>query len=272
MKRRFIFVIIISFVLIFNSCSVTYLMTIPKHQKERKKAIELTEKIKDPDFKKYVLETMPATPDFTTFLLLATGDIYTYTYFNFYSNPENVYKITGTYDRSSLIITDIIVGGLWGLGVLSNLIDFFTPSNYEYYKTQDLSTKLNDSQLATDIVYQYYYKKYLDYLEYEKGRKKQIEEQKKREEEMRKKEIERLKEQYGKWWEYVDKKTIVIGMPAWIVEDIFGKPSSVNKTVTASTVYEQWVYERYNYALNTYWPYLYLYFENGVLTSWQETN
>jgi hypothetical protein len=54
-------------------------------------------------------------------------------------------------------------------------------------------------------------------------------------------------------------KQIWLGMTAQMARDSRGVPSSINKTVNASGVHEQWVY------YNTY-----LYFDNGVLTSWQE--
>ncbi|MDJ0331128.1 hypothetical protein [Planococcus sp. S3-L1] len=52
-----------------------------------------------------------------------------------------------------------------------------------------------------------------------------------------------------------------IGMTKEEVEaSSWGKPQSVNRTVTATTTREQWVYPNYKY----------LYFENGVMTSFQD--
>jgi len=59
-------------------------------------------------------------------------------------------------------------------------------------------------------------------------------------------------------------ENIIIGMPDWIVEIVFGKPYDINKTVTAHSTREQWVYKRGEIDR------LYLYFEDGELTSWQE--
>jgi hypothetical protein len=54
---------------------------------------------------------------------------------------------------------------------------------------------------------------------------------------------------------------IWIGMSAEMAIESVGRPETVNRTVTAGGVSEQWVYERLD---------AYLYFESGVLTGWQE--
>ena len=52
-----------------------------------------------------------------------------------------------------------------------------------------------------------------------------------------------------------------IGMTTKEVENsTWGKPQSVNRTVTANSVKEQWVYPNYKY----------LYFEDGIMTSFQD--
>jgi hypothetical protein len=56
--------------------------------------------------------------------------------------------------------------------------------------------------------------------------------------------------------------TIFIGMTAEQALASWGKPSTNNKTVTASHVHEQWVYGSGQY----------LYIDNGVLTSFQTSN
>lgn len=81
-----------------------------------------------------------------------------------------------------------------------------------------------------------------------------------------------LKSKYGRWCDYIKEGVIVIGMPKEVVKEILGQPDDINKTVTSNTVFEQWVYEKYDYTLKIGWPYLYLYFENGILKSWQEVN
>lgn len=59
-------------------------------------------------------------------------------------------------------------------------------------------------------------------------------------------------------------KNVVIGMTAEQVRLSIGKPTTVNRTVTAAGVREQWVYRSSLY--NT----RYIYLENGVVTSWQD--
>ncbi len=53
---------------------------------------------------------------------------------------------------------------------------------------------------------------------------------------------------------------IWIGMTAQMARESWGKPDSINRTTSESTVREQWVYRQRD---------AYLYFENGVLTTWQ---
>ena len=58
----------------------------------------------------------------------------------------------------------------------------------------------------------------------------------------------------------IQSKKIVLGMTEEQVLLSWGKPHDINKSVGSWGVHEQWVYrEEY-----------YLYFENGILTSWQE--
>lgn len=53
---------------------------------------------------------------------------------------------------------------------------------------------------------------------------------------------------------------IWLGMRSLEAEDSLGKPEQVNSTVTVDVVHEQWVYGNGTY----------LYFDNGILTSWQK--
>ena len=57
---------------------------------------------------------------------------------------------------------------------------------------------------------------------------------------------------------------IAIGMTAEQVRASWGPPHDINRTVTANSVREQWVY---GYGASTR---KYVYFENGVVTSWQD--
>jgi hypothetical protein len=66
-------------------------------------------------------------------------------------------------------------------------------------------------------------------------------------------------------------------MPSWVVYDIKGEPIKINKTVDTLGTHLQWIYESEKYESTStgsyyaiYIPYLYLYFDNDVLTSWQE--
>lgn len=54
----------------------------------------------------------------------------------------------------------------------------------------------------------------------------------------------------------------VIGMTEEQVIASLGRPYEINRTVGEWGVHEQWIYSRY------YGPYLY--FEDGILTSWQD--
>ena len=62
-----------------------------------------------------------------------------------------------------------------------------------------------------------------------------------------------------KFTDTIRKGKIMIGMTKEMVRLSWGPPKKINRTVTANTVSEQWIYgERY------------LYFRNGILTSWQD--
>jgi hypothetical protein len=52
---------------------------------------------------------------------------------------------------------------------------------------------------------------------------------------------------------------ITIGMNKEMIIDILGEPKDINRDIGSWGVHEQWVYEK-----------KYLYFENGILTSWQD--
>jgi len=56
---------------------------------------------------------------------------------------------------------------------------------------------------------------------------------------------------------------IVLGMTQTMVQASWGPPSDINRSVGPWGVHEQWVYGDFPYSQ-------YLYFENGVLSSWQE--
>ena len=58
----------------------------------------------------------------------------------------------------------------------------------------------------------------------------------------------------------IAKHSYQIGMNKEMMIAVMGKPLEVNRTVTRSGVHEQWVYDRTHY----------LYFDNDILTSWQD--
>lgn len=55
--------------------------------------------------------------------------------------------------------------------------------------------------------------------------------------------------------------SITIGMTEEQARVSWGSPDHINRSVGSWGVHEQWVYGRYSHN--------YLYFENGILTSWQ---
>lgn len=55
-------------------------------------------------------------------------------------------------------------------------------------------------------------------------------------------------------------RIVKIGMTKNDAEISMGKPQKINRTVTSTITYEQWVYGNQ----------VYLYFENGLLTAWQD--
>lgn len=80
---------------------------------------------------------------------------------------------------------------------------------------------------------------------------------------IKKKRINRIKK-YG-WSKKVEQAVlngkIFIGMTKQQVIESWGKPDDINRTVGRWGVHEQWVYGNYG---------TYLYFEDGILTSWQD--
>jgi len=59
-------------------------------------------------------------------------------------------------------------------------------------------------------------------------------------------------------WELISKGKVKIGMTSKMCEISWGKPKSINETITSGNKNEQWIY-----------PSNYLYFENGILTAMQ---
>jgi len=64
------------------------------------------------------------------------------------------------------------------------------------------------------------------------------------------------------WKEAILNGKIIIGMNQHQVIASIGHPQKRNKTTGNWGISEQWIYE-------WKWKYAYVYFENGILTSWQ---
>jgi hypothetical protein len=60
-----------------------------------------------------------------------------------------------------------------------------------------------------------------------------------------------------------------LGMTKEAVLERYARPARINITHGSFGTHEQWVYERYR-GNGLFWPYLYLFFENGKLTAWHE--
>jgi hypothetical protein len=74
--------------------------------------------------------------------------------------------------------------------------------------------------------------------------------------------LAQLKAENPLWdWERIDEGQVAIGMHPEEVRASWGDPGRVNRSVGSWGVHEQWVYGGGN---------CYLYFENGILMSWQD--
>lgn len=77
-------------------------------------------------------------------------------------------------------------------------------------------------------------------------------------------ELERRKILCEKEWQAIDKHNIYIGMTKLAVLASWGRPYDINRTISKFGRHEQWCYGDYEHIYN------YLYFENDILTSWQD--
>jgi hypothetical protein len=83
---------------------------------------------------------------------------------------------------------------------------------------------------------------------------------------------EKLVVQHPDWpWATITAQEVVLGMTGDMVKASWGDPYDINRSVGSWGVHEQWVYG------DTWWfgstlidSRRYLYFENGILTSWQD--
>jgi len=65
------------------------------------------------------------------------------------------------------------------------------------------------------------------------------------------------------WWPLIEKSKIRIGMTKEAVRLSWGDPWRIHRTAGRWGIHEQWVYDRFPHAQ-------YLYFENGLVTGWQD--
>ena len=75
-------------------------------------------------------------------------------------------------------------------------------------------------------------------------------------------ELEKRKTFTQSEWQNIDQHVIRIGMSKLSVLTSWGKPRDINRTVHVSVTHEQWVYGEHGRP--------YVYFENDILTSWQD--
>jgi len=74
--------------------------------------------------------------------------------------------------------------------------------------------------------------------------------------------VERIMEKYGcsqRFAEAINKRSVLIGMTPAMARAAWGRPEDINRSVGSYGVHEQWCYGNG----------CYLYFEDGILTSWQ---
>lgn len=77
--------------------------------------------------------------------------------------------------------------------------------------------------------------------------------------------IKRIKHLYGSYAKIIIDNKIQLGMSKKMVEESWGLPEDINRSVYTWTIKEQWVYPGH-----TEYNHTYLYFDDGILTSWQD--
>ncbi|APT75036.1 hypothetical protein LN42_00450 [Marinitoga sp. 1137] len=239
MKKIILFIsLIFSLIIVLNSCTLISTVDVYKSANFNKQVKEKIKDMEDLELKSFIEKSL-YNDSYYKILGGIYGDSITAFMILIALDPSFILDNTGVESYSKA--EEILFQTVWGsAAVLAGWYDL------NYFKEV-----MNKFSISPE-----------DFIEQKKEdfkllKKKKIEEEK------------RINLRYGKWAPYVIKKEIAIGMPSWIVKEILGRPSDINKTVTANIIYEQWIYEKYDFSLKTNWPYLYLYFENGVLTSWQ---
>lgn len=74
-------------------------------------------------------------------------------------------------------------------------------------------------------------------------------------------EKKRQKETYGKWYDLVMARKVVVGMPEDFIKSALGTPKSVSETVTGHKYYRMYVYKD-----------MYIHASNGKIVTIQKTN
>lgn len=131
-----------------------------------------------------------------------------------------------------------------------------TYGNTEYYKQNKEGIQAEIEDIKQEI----------DYASKKEKEEKILSERKEEEELTRekKKQEERLKKELGKLHEEAIKKGYVLtGMTREQVIASRGYPSDKNISYYGASIHEQWVYRKEKYSTD------YIYFEDGIVTSWQ---
>ncbi|MGR3303315.1 MAG: hypothetical protein ACUZ8I_12540 [Candidatus Scalindua sp.] len=72
---------------------------------------------------------------------------------------------------------------------------------------------------------------------------------------------ETAKEEYPRHYKAMEERKLMRGMPEKMVRFMLKEPDKINRSVGSWGVHEQWIFEEHN---------MYLYLEDGFLTSWQK--
>ena len=169
-------------------------------------------------------------------------DIDWYPTMEYYSNDESTKKIK---EGTEVVVLDVVV------------LDFSDVYIYKVSTNGNIGYMPSNEFPVDNRLKKLGWQDQLEREQEERQRAKKAEE----ESEVRR---QRLIKKYGiKVASRLMEEKIWIGMADTLMRESFGEPDSVNRTVTSTTISEQWIYRSES---NTY----YVYFENGILTSWQE--
>lgn len=146
---------------------------------------------------------------------------------------------------------------------IGDTIEIFPEFYYGFYKVSaNDQTGWVSGRLINDVL-----PKELTTDEFkDKQNKQKREEDRKKKEEVRKKRTTERKERLTKRYGLSTANKIIagkiwIGMSSSMARASLGNPYDINRSVYSFGVHEQWVYDKKG---------MYLYFEDGILTSWQE--